>query len=175
MRNLVSDQRLINNEEHRSTFPFETTYIKSFPSNEAETKFTYGSFRQGRYLPQTSLETDTVHGKSVLALLGTRILVPSSRATEMIWYKEKLTSWWHCVNCGFQSSKKFLADGSGAWENSSRQRTSESRKSENHDQYFGSPCGHIVFNLGNGIGDCLYIILDLLYLLETCLLLVDNN
>ena len=32
----------------------------------------------------TSLKTDTIHGKSVLASLGTRILVPSSRATEMI-------------------------------------------------------------------------------------------
>ena len=58
---------------------------------------------------------------------------------------------------------------------SSQQRTSESRESENHDQYFASPCGLIVFNLGKGLVDCLYITLDLLVLLETRLLLVDNK
>ena len=66
---------------------------------------------------RTLLETDIIHGKSILASLGTRVLASSSTTTELVRYKEKLTSWWHCVNCGFQCSKKFLVDGSGAWDN----------------------------------------------------------
>ena len=43
--------------------------------------------------PRTLLETDIIHCKSVLASLGTRVLAPSSRTTEMVRHKEKLTSW----------------------------------------------------------------------------------